>query len=136
MLRFAKTPDYEMPADVLGTSPSTAVAGDNEYEITVQAMDSTGKTAMEEVMVEVTNVNEDGTVTLSARRPLVDVAFTASLTDLDGEPSNHSWQWARSRSKNGSYTDIENAEAAIYTPTDASGKSRQPGAATPPQSTR
>ena len=41
-------------------------------------MDSTGKTAMKEVMVEVTNVEEDGTVTLSARRPLVDVAFTAS----------------------------------------------------------
>ena len=27
------------------------------------------------------------------------------------------WQWSRSRSKNGSYTDIEDAEAAMYTPT-------------------
>ena len=92
------------------------------YEITVQAMDSTGKTAMKEVVVEVTNVDEDGTVTLSARRPLVDVAFTASLTDLDGATTNPKWQWAKSRSKNGSYTDIDNAEDATYMPTDASGK--------------
>ena len=124
VLRFAKTPDYEMPADVVGTSPSTATADDNMYEITVQAMDSTGKIAMEEVMVEVTNVDEDGTVTLSARRPLADVAFTAELTDPDGDATNLKWQWAKSRSENGSYTDIDdNAEADTYTPTDASGKS-------------
>ena len=123
VLRFAKTPDYENPTDVQGTSPSTAAAMDNSYEITVQAMDSTGKTAMEEVMVEVTNVEEDGTVTLSARRPLVDVAFTAELTDPDGAATNPKWQWAKSRSKNGSYTDIDDdAEAATYTPTDAVGK--------------
>ena len=74
--------------------------------------------------VEVTDVDEDGTVTLSARRPLVGVAFTASLTDLDGDVTNPKWQWAKSRSKNGSYTDIDNAEMATYLqPTDASGKS-------------
>ena len=123
VLRFAKSLDYENPTDVQGTSPSTAAAMDNSYEITVQAMDSTGKTAMEEVMVEVTNVEEDGTVTLSARRPLVDVAFTAELTDPDGVATNPKWRWAKSRSKNGSYTDIDdNAEAATYTPTDAVGK--------------
>ena len=123
VLRFAKTLDYETPTDVVGTGDSTAAAGDNMYEITVQAMDSTGKTAMEEVMVEVTNVEEDGTVTLSARRPLVGVAFTAELTDPDGVATNPKWQWAKSRSKNGSYTDIDdNAEAATYTPTDAVGK--------------
>ena len=124
VLRFAKTPDYEMPADVAGTGDSTAAANDNSYEITVQAMDSTGKTAEEAVMVEVTNVDEDGTVTLSARQPLVEVVFTASLADLDGAATNPKWQWAKSRSENGSYTDIDdNAEADTYTPTDASGKS-------------
>ena len=88
VLRFAETPDYEMPADVAGTSPSTAAANDNEYEITIQAMDSTGKTGMQEVMVEVINVDEDGTVTLSARQPLVAVAFTASLIDPDADATN------------------------------------------------
>ena len=91
VLRFAKIPDYETPADVAGTSPSTAAADDNMYEITVQAMDSTGKTAEKAVMVEVTNVDEDGTVTLSARRPLVGIAFTAELTDPDGAATNRQW---------------------------------------------
>ena len=126
VLRFAKTLDYETPADVVGTGDSTAVADDNMYEITVNAMDSTGKTAMKEVMVEVTNVDEDGTVTLSARRPQVGVAFTASLTDPDADTddptTNLKWQWAKSRSENGSYADIDGAEAATYTPTDAVGK--------------
>ena len=123
VLKFAKTPDYEASADIEGRSPSTAAPGDNMYEITVRAMDSTGKTAEKAVMVEVTNVDEDGTVTLSARRPLANVAFTAELTDPDGDATNPKWQWAKSRSKGGSYTDIDDAEAATYTPTDASGKS-------------
>ena len=123
VLRFAETPDYEMPADVESTVDPPAAANDNEYEITVQAMDSTGKTAMQEVTVEVIDVDEDGTVTLSARRPLVDIPFTASLTDPDGDATNPSWQWAKSMSKNGSYTDIDaSAEMAAYTPTDATGK--------------
>ena len=33
--------------------------------------------------VEVTNVDEDGTVELSALQPAPSVAFTATLTDLD-----------------------------------------------------
>ena len=127
VLRFKKSPDYEMPTDVAGTSPSTAAADDNEYEITVQAMDSTGKTGMQEVTVEVIDKDEAGTVTLSARRPQTGVVFTASLTDLDATASSPvttpKWQWAKSRSKNGAYTDIDGAEMETYEPTDASGKS-------------
>ena len=122
VLKFAKTPDYEMPADVAGTSPSTA-AVDNMYEVTVQAMDSTGKTGMQEVTVEVIDVDEPGTVTLSARRPQVGVLFTASVADLDGDVTNPTWQWAKSSSKNRSYTDIKGAEEATYEPTDAVDKS-------------
>ena len=127
VLRFAKSPDYETPADVMGTEDgSTAATGDNSYEITVRAMDSTGKIGLEAVTVDVTDVDEPGTVTLSARRPQVSVNFTASLTDLDGfdgDVPNPKWQWAKSSSKNGSYTDIDGAEAATYTPTDAVDKS-------------
>ena len=127
VLRFAKSPDYETPADVVGTNPSTAAANDNSYEITVKAMDSTGKTGEKAVTVDVTDVNEPGTVTLSALRPQVSVVFTASLTDLDATASNSvtnpTWQWAKSSSKNGSYTDIDGAEVNTYTPTDAVGKS-------------
>ena len=127
VLRFADTPNYEMPTDVAGTSPSTAPADDNMYEITVEATDSTGQTAMKDVMVEVVNLDEDGTVALSARGPKVGVAFTATLTDPDETPGNPAtsitWQWAKSSTKDGTYTDIEGAESATYMPTDASGKS-------------
>ena len=36
VLTFKKSPNYEMPTDVVGTGDSTAAAGDNMYEITVQ----------------------------------------------------------------------------------------------------
>ena len=123
VLSFAKSPDYENPTDIMGTDGSTAAAGDNSYEITVKAMDSTGKTGEKAVMVDVIDVDEPGTVTLSARRPQVDVNFTASVADLDGDVTNPTWQWAKSSNKNGSYTDIEGAEDENYTPIDAVGKS-------------
>ena len=118
VLTFKKSPDYEMPTDVVGTDDPTAAAGDNMYEITVQATDSTMKTGMKEVMVEVADVDEIGMVTLSARRPQREVAFTATLTDPDGDPTGTTWQWAKSRNRSSSYTDIENADSATYTPAD------------------
>ena len=60
VLTFKKSPDFEMAADI-GT--------DNMYEVTVQATDETNKVGMKEVMVEVTNVEEPGKVTLSALQP-------------------------------------------------------------------
>ena len=84
VLRFAKSPDYENPSGRCGrTDGSTAAAVDNSYEITVRAMDSTGKIGEKAVTVDVTDVDEPGTVTLSARRPQVSVVFTASVADLD-----------------------------------------------------
>ena len=127
VLRFAKSPDYEMPTDVVGGNGSTAAADDNMYEITVEATDSTGRIAMKAVMVEVENLDEAGMVDLSARSPRASVAFTATLTDPDatgGRPTTGlTWQWAKSTTKNGAYTDIEGAESEAYTPTDATGKS-------------
>ena len=57
---------------------------DNVYEITVQAMDSTGKTGMKMVEVMVTDVDEPGMVTLSALQPQAGTALTATITDPDG----------------------------------------------------
>ena len=118
VLTFKKSPDYEMPTDVVGTDGSTAAVGDNMYEITVQATDSTMKTGMKEVMVEVADVDEMGMVTLSARRPQRETTFTATLTDPDGGPTGATWQWAKSRNRSSSYTDIENADSATYKPAD------------------
>ena len=116
VLTFAKQPDYESPVDVEGTSPSTAAAGDNMYEVTVQATDETMKVGMKEVTVEVTNVDEPGEVTLSALGPQVATELTATPSDPDGDLSDPKWQWSKSMSRNGSYADIEDANASTYTP--------------------
>ena len=56
---------------------------DNIYEIMVEATDGTGHVGRKAVKVEVTNVDEDGTVKLSALQPAPSVPFTATLTDID-----------------------------------------------------
>ena len=119
VLTFKKSPDYEMPADVASTTDdSTAAVDDNMYEVTVQATDSTMKTGMKTVMVEVADVDEMGMVTLSARRPQREVALTANLTDPDGGPTGITWQWAKSMEMDGTFVDIEGADSATYTPVD------------------
>ena len=70
-------------------------------------------------MVEVTNVDEPGTVMLSAVQPRSSVPITATLEDLDGATSNPKWQWAKAGSRNGSYGNITGATGDMYTPKDA-----------------
>ena len=84
----------------------------------MQATDETLQVGTHDVMVEVTNVDEAGTVTLSALRPQSATAYTAEVTDLDGDVTNPMWQWSKSSTRNGSYADIEDAESATYTPVD------------------
>ena len=111
----------------MGTSPSTAVADDNIYEVTVQATDATEVgSGREAVKVEVTNVDEDGTVELSALQPAPSVAFTATLTDIDNHgchyhygldedlTSSAEWQWSRSTSKIQRLGDIDKATGSVY----------------------
>ena len=107
VLTFAEVPDYEMAAD-----------GDtnNVYAVTVVATDADSMTTNEEVTVTVTNVDEAGSVTLSAVAPYPGIELTTTHTDPDGQIAGAEWQWSRSRSKSGSYNDIEDAEAAAYTP--------------------
>ena len=118
VLTFVKSPDFEMAVD-MGTA--------NMYSVTVQATDSTNKTGTKEVTVEVTNMDEPGTVTLSAVRPQSATDFTATLTDPDNMTGTNvtgaitsgiTWQWAKASSKNGSYTNIDKATATTYRPVD------------------
>ena len=114
VLRFAKTPNYESPKGGGTTGTLT-----NTYLVNVQATDETRRMESETVTVEVTNVDEAGKVTLSARRPQTDTEFTAGITDPDGGVVDIKWQWAKAGSKNGTYRDIEDATSAMYTPEDA-----------------
>ena len=87
VLRFKSSPDFEKPDDA-GTN--------NMYEVTVQASDGggVGTTATKAVTIEVTNVNEPGTVTLSTLQPQVERPITATLDDPDGRMrAPISWQW-------------------------------------------
>ena len=80
--RSVKAPNFESPFE----SPAGTV-GDNIYDVVVEATDGTGHVGRETVMVEVTNVDEDGTVELSALQPAPGVVFTATLTDTDNGTS-------------------------------------------------
>ena len=102
VLAFMEEPNYEMPEDA---------DGDNVYKVTVSATDADRHRGEREVEVKVANVEENGTVSLSALQPRVGVALTASLTDLDGGVTNVEWQWQRNS------TDIVGATSDTYTPT-------------------
>ena len=97
--------------------------GDNVYEVTVKAVSTgsqagaTEKSTTVDVTVEVTNVNEDGSVTLSAAQPRVGVEIRANMpVDPDGGVTDVTWQWSKSDMADGTYTKIKGATMAGYTP--------------------
>ena len=126
-LTFKTPPDYENPADD-GTD-------NNEYLVKVQASDGSNDTTLE-VTVNVTNVDEDGVVTLPSLQPEEGVELTATLTDPDGGAGDTppitaaetvltddaTWQWARSSSRTGTFTDIKtthHAKGGVHKPVAA-----------------
>ena len=66
--------------------------------------------------VNVTNVNEGGTVTITGDDLQVGVEQTATLVDLDGETSLPEWEWARADTAGGTFTPISNTNSVSYTP--------------------
>ena len=107
-LSFAVSPDFEMPAD-----DNT----NNAYEITLNATSGLDVDDLS-VTVTVTNMDEDGTVTLDMATPQVGEAITAELMDPDGSITGTTWQWASSDAMGGPFTDISGATSAAYTPMD------------------
>ena len=109
-LSFSASPDFENPTDV---------GADNVYNVTVVA---TAGEHMDthDVAVTVTNMNEDGAVTLMPETPVAGNAVTAELSDPDapdGVMGTVSWQWSSSADgMAGTFTDIDGADAASYTP--------------------
>ena len=70
-----------------------------------------------EVSIDVSNVDEAGTVSVSLEKPEVGTALTVSLSDPDGSLSDISWQWARS-SDRANWQDTDGASSSTYTPVD------------------
>ena len=106
-LKFTNPPDYENPTDH---------GPDNVYDVTVRVTDGGGLFATRAITVTVANGDEPGTVliegTLSGGSTL-----TASVTDIDGTPTDVTWQWARGDSATGPWEGniIPNATSASYT---------------------
>ena len=120
VLSFKQAPDYEAPVDQ---------DTDNTYEVTLQISDGTEANDRDRIIrIEVTNVDEDGVVTLSSLNPKEGVSISAELSDPDGSAANRrtvtnltdiggtKWQWYRSSSRNGPWTEIKAAETADGNP--------------------
>ena len=133
VLSFKLPPDFETPE---GAALLTAAIADktNTYNIVVVASDdapgadgtadSVSNPAYHKVTVMVTDVDEDGSISLSAQQPQVSVALTATLTDPDARSTtarpiaNETWKWEQSSEMDGPWTLIPGAGAGD---TDASG---------------
>ena len=116
-LKDGKTLDYESVhtywvrvvvsdgKDPFGNDDSNASAPDN-YD------------SSKLVAINVTNVEDDGSVDLSTDSPLVDEGITASLREPDGATTNLAWQWQTADSNpSDTWTDISGAASDAYTPT-------------------
>ena len=108
-LTFSQTPNYESPLDS---------NRNNEYLVTVRAWDGNSYGTLD-VVVTVTNENEDGTVTLSSPQPQVGTELEADLTDPDGSVTSIGWVWARSATSSGGWSTISGATSNSYEPVDA-----------------
>ena len=81
------------------------------YTVSVMAADDGGLTGSLSVTVTMTDVEEDGVVTLSPLRGWEGTRFTASLADGDGSVSGRTWQWQRSSNRS-SWQDIPGATSS------------------------
>ena len=107
-LTFKSNPDFESPADV---------NQDNLYRVSVVATDKAGLPGMVDVSIEVTNVVEDGSVSLSTIQPAAGMPITATLDDPDTGETGMKWQWQSSGTGAvDSFVDIDGATSATYTP--------------------
>ena len=109
-LMFKSPPDYERQ---VGNDPKIT------YTVTVNASDGGTMMDTKEVMVNVTNVDEPGLITLSSLQPQAGVLLTATLTDPDGATSGTKLQWERSTRASGSWAAIEDENTSTYTPVNA-----------------
>ena len=86
------------------------------YEVIVTATDPDGMSDSVTLTINVTNLDEAGSVTLSAETLSAGAALTASLSDPDGNVTGVAWQWSRASTRTGTFSNISGATSASYTP--------------------
>ena len=87
------------------------------HAVGVEARDPSGSRDTISIAIAVTNVDEDGAVTLSPGQPQIGTEITATLTDPDGAVADLSWQWERSPDS-AAWTAISGAGSNAYTPVE------------------
>ena len=120
-LTFKSPPDFEAPTD--------RQTVDNEYHLVVHAIEvrEEGATrralsSSREVVVQVRNVDEPGTVVLNRLQPEVGTPLTATLTDGAGTGGDVSWRWYTSKVidpdpyYDNHWSIVGDADTATYTP--------------------
>ena len=113
-LRLAKAVDYE-------TRPT---GGKYSVSVTLHdGKDSNGNAETDAVVdatlavsVEITDVEEDGAVTLSSEELETGTELTATLADDDGSVTAEMWRWDRSRDGRTGWVNIAGATTSAYTP--------------------
>ena len=85
------------------------------YGLTVWATDPSGFFDMIDVIIDVINVDEAGSVSFAEAGG----AIEATLDDRDGGVIGETWQWARSSNRNSGWADLSGATSARYTPSNA-----------------
>ena len=118
VLSFVIPPDHESPPD--------SDEDDNIYRVVVVASDDAPgagdmiKMGYKKVVVEVTDVDEPGVVTLSSLQPQVGADLTATLDapEQHEDTTTVTWKWEKSRSRSSSgWSEIDGAgETDTYQP--------------------
>ena len=112
MLKFRSDPDYEMPRGMAMSDDNT-----NEYMVTVKA-EAGGEMEMVEVTVMVTDMDEDGSVTIMPTMARAGVELTASLDDPDMPQTITMWDWWINDTMDGDYDMVPDELTSMYTPYD------------------
>ena len=117
VLTFKTPPDYENPMSAAAADATvTDLANRNVYKVKAKFGDGE-KYLPVEVTVTVTGIEEDGTITLSNRRPQAGEGLSALLEDPDKGIRTPDWQWqVETGEGTGVFEDIANAVNRTYTP--------------------
>ena len=106
-LTFAAKPNYESPADA---------DMNNKYQVSIITTDDEGLSHNLALVIEVENIDEKGSVSLSTEQPAIGQPITATLSDPDMGENSVVWKWERRSGTTGTFALIHGATSATYTP--------------------
>ena len=89
----------------------------NSYSIMLTVTDPTNASDAITVMIDITNLEEEGTITLSTPQPFAGDEALAYLDDPDGSVGDVTWQWELSQDR-ATWSVIDGADSDSYEPTD------------------